>query len=149
MQDGSLQSKLLARDYKFFEAARKAACGSDFKVKVGAVAVWKRRIIASAYSSSKTETMQFQYNKYRKFNQTGLCLPKVHAEVALVKKVLKLDINPKDIEIYVYRVCKSREKGIARPCNACLAALRDAGITVIKYTTDFGYSCELIEHREA
>lgn len=149
MQDGSLRKELLVRDYRFFEAARKAACESDFKVKVGAVAVWRRKVIASAYSSSRTETMQYQYNKYRNFNQTGHCLPKSHAEINLVKKVLKLNVNPRDVEVYVYRVCKSREKGLAKPCRACQMALIDAGFRVVYYSTDFGYAKEWFDCKEA
>ena len=48
------RSPLLARDYKFFEAAKRAAEESDFKVHVGAVAVYQGRVIASAASLEKT-----------------------------------------------------------------------------------------------
>lgn len=41
---------LMARDYKFFEAARKAAEGSTFKVKVGAVGVYGHFEIERTYS---------------------------------------------------------------------------------------------------
>ena len=140
-------SPLMARDYKFFEAARKAAEGSDFKVHVGAVAVYKRRIVAAAASRNKTHSMQKVYNRYRSFNQVGLCLPKLHAEIGILAKLKKMDIPMQDVSIYVYRVCKSRDHGLARPCGACLAAIRDSGIRRVYYTTDFGVAVEVIDKK--
>lgn len=140
-------SPLMARDYKFFEAARKAAECSDFKVHVGAVAVYKRRIIAAAASQNKTHSMQKIYNRYRSFNQVGLCLPKLHAEIGILAKLKKMDVPMQDVSIYVYRVCKSRDHGLARPCGACLAAIRDSGIRRVYYTTDFGVAVEVIDKK--
>ena len=145
----NVHSSLMARDYKFFEAARRAAGESTFKVHVGAVAVWRGKVVASAASLDKTEPLQKTYNKLRSFNQVGLCLPKVHAEIGLIKKVMKLNIPMREVKIYVYRTCKSRDKGLARPCRACLAALQDAGIRTVYYTTDFGYAQEWIDYKEA
>lgn len=144
-------SSLMARDYKFFEAARKAALESDFSTKVGAIAVYGNRIIASAFSSQKTNPLQSKYNVYRQF-QTNCadCLPKVHAEISLITKLRRIqNIDFKRVKVYVYRVCKIREKGIARPCRACLIALRDAGIRTVYYTTDFGYAQEWIDYKGA
>ena len=138
-------SPLLARDYKFFDAARRAAEGSDFKVRVGAVAVWRRRVIASAASQNKTKPVQKYWNKFRNFSQDGECLPKLHAEIALISKLKKLDIDMRDVSVYVYRVCKSREKGLARPCAACLNAIRGANIGRIYYSTDYGYAVEVVD----
>lgn len=142
-------SGLMARDYKFFEAARKAAGESTFKVHVGAIAVWNGKIVASAASLDKTEPLQRRYNRLRSFNQVGLCLPKVHAEIGLIKKLLKLNIPMREVKVYIYRPCKSRDKGLARPCRACLAALQDAGIRTVYYTTDIGYCKEWIDIKEA
>lgn len=138
-------SPLLARDFKYFDAARKAADESTFKVHVGAVAVWHGRVIASAASQNKTHPMQKSFNKYRSFNQVGLCLPKVHAEMALLAKLKKLDVPVGDVKIYVYRPCKNREHGMARPCPACWNAMVDAGIRVVYYTTDYGYALEVVD----
>lgn len=141
-------SSLVARDYRFFEAAKRAAEDSTFKVKVGAVAVWKNKVICAAASQEKTEPLQKKYNVFREFATTGRCLPKVHAEVALIKKLLKMNIPMRDVKVYVYRICKSREHGIARPCNACLVGLRNAGILYCYYTTDYGYAKEYIGYKE-
>ena len=142
-------SPLTQKDYRFFEAAKKAAGDSDFKVHVGAVACYKGKVIASASSSSKTHPMQQAYNKYRgSFKQAGLCLPKVHAEIKLASKLKKMDVQMKDVSIYVYRTCKSRAFGIARPCAACRMALMELGIKRFYYTTDDGYCLEVVDRKE-
>ena len=142
-------SPLLARDYRFFDAARKAAGDSDFKVHVGAVACYKGKVVASASSTNKTHPMQYTYNKYRgDFKQVGTCLPKAHAEIRLISKLKKLDIPMKDVSVYVYRACKSRAFGIARPCAACRKALIEIGIRRFYYTTDEGYCLEVINQKE-
>ena len=145
-------SGLMARDYKFFEAARQAALKSDFKIRVGAVAIYGGRIIASASSSEKTSTLQYFYNKYRDFSVNGSdCLPKLHAEVGLVSKLRKMqNVDMKRVSVYVYRVCKSKPFSLARPCAGCMRALRDAGIRSVYYTTEYnGYAHELIDIKEA
>lgn len=141
----SFRSPLLARDYKFFEAAKRAAEESDFKVHVGAVAVYQGRVIASAASLEKTHPMQKMYNsRFREFNQVGLSLPKMHAEIGLFAKLKKMEIPMHDVSVYVYRICKSREHGLARPCPACRAALKEIGIRKFYYTLDDGYAFEMI-----
>lgn len=145
-------SGLMARDYKFFEAARQAALKSDFKTRVGAVATYGGRIIASASSSEKTSTLQYFYNKYRDFSVNGSdCLPKLHAEVGLVSKLRKMqNVDMKRVSVYVYRVCKSKPFSLARPCSGCMRALRDAGIRSVYYTTEYnGYAHEWIDIKEA
>jgi len=142
-------SSLMARDYKFFEAARKAAQESTFKVHVGAVGVYRGKVVASAASQEKTHPMQKEWNRYRPFRQIGTCLPKIHAEIGLLAKLKKMNIPLGDVKVYVYRVCKSREHGYARPCPACYHALMAAGVRVCYYTTDIGYCCEWIDYKEA
>ena len=145
-------SGLMARDYKFFEAARQAALKSDFKTRVGAVAIYGGRIIASASSSEKTSTLQYIYNKYRDFSVNGSdCLPKLHAEVGLVTKLRKMqNVDMRRVDVYVYRVCKSKPFSMARPCAGCMRALRDSGIRSVYYTTEYnGYAHEWIDYKEA
>lgn len=137
-------ANITKRDMKFFEVARKAALGSDFKTKIGACAVLNGRVIAAAASSEKTSPLQMKYNVYRKFQvDCADCLPKIHAEISLVSKLKHMpNIEYKRLTVYVYRICKSRDHGMARPCDACIRALMDLGIRNIKYTTDYGYAHE-------
>ena len=145
-----VHSDLLTRDYKFFEAARKAAGESTFKVHVGAVAVWRGKVIAAAASQEKTHPLQKRWNEYRPFRQVGMALPKIHAEIGLLAKLQKLDVPMSEVKIYIYRTCKSRDYGMARPCPACWHALSAAGLKVAYYTTDRGFAKEWIEdYKEA
>lgn len=143
---GSDSHSLLARDYKFFEQARRTALQSDFKTKIGAVAVYGGRVIASAASSEKTSPLQMKYNRFRDFAvDCADCLPKVHAEIGLVNKLRKMTgVDYRRVTIYIFRICKSREKGMARPCPGCMKALEDLNIRIILYTTDRGYAKEWI-----
>ena len=140
-------SIILTRDYKFFDVARKVALGSDFKTKIGAVAVYGGKVIASAASSEKTHSLQAKYNRFRNFTLDCIdCLPKVHAEIRLIAKLKKMQgIDYRRVYIYVYRLCKSREHGLARPCSACWEAMKDLGIERVYYSTDIGYCVEIVE----
>lgn len=137
---------LLARDYKFFEQARRTALQSDFKTKIGAVAVYGGKVIASAASSEKTSPLQMKYNRFRDFAiDCADCLPKVHAEIALVNKLRKMDgVDFKRVTVYIFRICKSREMGMARCCPGCMKALEDLGVRMIAYSTDRGFAKEWI-----
>jgi tRNA(Arg) A34 adenosine deaminase TadA len=44
--------------------------------------------------------------------------------------------------LYVYRIRKTKEFGMARPCPSCMQAIKDFGIRTIFYTTDDGYAEE-------
>lgn len=141
-------SDLLERDYKYFEAAHQAALKSDFKTRVGAVAVYRGKVIASASSSEKTNPLQYVYNRYRDFAINGSdCLPKLHAEIGLVTKLRKMqNVDMKRVNVYVYRVCKSKPFSLARPCAGCIRALRSLGIKSVYYTTEYnGYAHEWID----
>lgn len=139
-------SPFLARDYRYFDIARQVALGSDFKIRIGAVAVCGGKVIATAASSEKTHSLQAKYNRYRRFEVNGVdCLPKVHAEIGLVTKLRRVgNIDFKRVRIYVYRLCKARPHGLARPCAACMRALVDLGVERVYYTTDYGYAVEVI-----
>ena len=76
---------------------------------------------------------------YNRFRQLPDLAPKVHAEIAALSKIRHLDIDWNRIEVYVYRACKNREHGMARPCRACMQAIIDLGIRTIYYSTDAGF----------
>lgn len=137
-----IATRLLSRDKKYFEIAKDVALSSDFKIQVGAIAVLQGKVIATSTSSNKTHPLQRKYNMYRDFVHEGLVFDKLHAEIGLISQLSRLNVNPKHISIYVYRVCKSREHGIARPCEGCMQALLDAGITHVYYSTDVGFAYE-------
>ena len=130
----------------FFNAAKKCAEQSDYNgassAKIGAVAVFRRTIIAQGRNQDKTHPLQQQYNIYR-YNVNGnhYYPSKIHAEMEIISKIRYLDINFSEVEIYVYRETKSGKRAMVRPCAACTKALKDLGIKKVFYTTNDGY-CE-------
>lgn len=125
--------------------ARRAALTSDFKVRVGCAAYYKGKLIATGASMEKTHPMQHVYNFERSFDRTGKnCIDKVHAEMQVLSKLKKMDIKMSEVTLYIVRLCKARPFGIARPCPACMFALRQAGIVSIYYTTNTYYAKEWI-----
>lgn len=134
-----------------FEAAKEVSQNADYSgannVKIGCVIVYKGTILAKGCNSDKTHPMQEQYNRYRFKKKEGeKYLPaKCHAEVAALAKIKYLDIDFSAAHIFVYREFKDGHKAIARPCPACMNALRAQGIRKIHYTTADGYAFEKID----
>ena len=135
---------------EFFKAAKKCAEQSNYRgasnAKIGAVAVFRRTIIAQGHNQDKTHPLQQRYNIYRyDVNGNHYYPSKMHAEIKLISKIRYLDINFSEVEIYVYRETKDGRKAMARPCKACTQALRDLGIKKVCYTTNDGYCEERFE----
>ncbi len=84
----------------------------------------------------KTNTTQWYYNRYRLEDKNDLMTKpsKSHAEINLIRKIRYLDINFKDVTIYIYRELKDGTLALAAPCKACEKALRTLGIKTICYT---------------
>lgn len=137
-------------DYKMFDAARRAAGTSDFdSFHLGCVVVYKHKIIASASNSTKTHPMQKKYNrKYRKFKHGDKpIVDSLHAEIAALNSIpypIAQQIQWKDVSVYVYRICKGKPlgHGMARPCKACMNALKDAGVGHLYYTGEDSFVYE-------
>ena len=125
----------------YFEAAKSVAQLSDFpRINVGAVAVYKHRIISSGYNSNKTNPVQKRFNAYRFNAESPACL---HAEIACLLPLLnRKDINFRDVSLYVYREYKSGQLAIAKPCASCNALIRSLGIKHVYYTGDQSYVYE-------
>lgn len=58
-----------------------------------------------------------------------------------------MDINFAKVKLYIYRIRKDQEFGLARPCASCMAAIKDLGIRHIYYTSDSGYVYEKLENK--
>lgn len=136
-------------DKRMFEYARQEAMKSTFnRFHVGAVIVYKHKIIGSGHNSDKTHPMQEKYNElYRTFNNTNGCPIKhsLHAEVSALTSVPYLigkEVDFSKAKIYVYRISIGNPKGYAcaKPCPACMGAIRAIGIRRCYFTGDEGYS---------
>lgn len=140
------------RDYRFFELARQQASQSKFdRFHVGCVIVYKGHIIGRGANADKTHPLQKKYNKKRNFNHGGTKPIKhsVHAEIAALSSIpypIQDNIDWSKVKVYTFRIApgKSLGQGCSRPCDGCLAAIRDKGIRKIYYSTDDGYAAEEI-----
>jgi deoxycytidylate deaminase len=129
-----------------FEKAKNAALLSDYgKFHVGCIAVYENQIIGVGCNSNKTHPKQKYYNKYRHLS-FDRCepMPKIHAEMMCLNSISKLDVDFSKVTLFVYRQLKMTPYGMARPCQACMNAIKDLGIKNIFYTSNDGYVRETI-----
>lgn len=120
---------------------------SDVKrANIGAVAVYKNKIIGMGYNSYKTHPRQCKYDKYRPLNlsKTSSTLHAIHAEVMCLTSIKKKDIDWSKVELYIFRSKKESYAGLCRPCPACMQLIKDFGIKHIFYTTDESVAYEYL-----
>lgn len=139
-------------DMKMFKVAKSVAETSDFKnFHMGCVITYKKHVIAVAANTEKTHPMQKKYNKYRHFKHTPCNIKhSLHAEIAALTSIsypLGVQLDWSKVKVYIYRIAPGKPKkiGMARPCPACMQALKDCGVKHIYYTTNDGYAYERLE----
>ena len=134
-------------DLRMFDQARIEAERSEYRpFKLGCVITYKGRIIGRGKNSTKSHPLQKKYNrKYRHFNCTRgeFVNDSVHAEIAAIASVpyaVGKDIDWSKVHVYVYRICNGKKHGYgnARPCPACMNAIKDMGIKNVYYTDEEG-----------
>lgn len=119
---------------KYFSLAKNASKFSDFpKYQIGAILVYKNKIISIGWNITKENPLQKKYNEYRGFD-TDTYKNCLHAEMMCIVKARKLDIDWSKVSIFVYREFKNGNLALAKPCLACMQAIKDCGIKNIYYT---------------
>ena len=78
------------------------------------------------------------------FNETSNTIHSVHAEIDCISKIQYMDIRWDKVKVFVYREMLDGSIGMARPCPACMAYIKDMGIRNIYYTTNNGFAHEVI-----
>ena len=136
-------------DAHLFKIARECSLKADYsgcgRARVGCVVAYNGCVLVKGYNSDKTHTEQAKYNRWRYKDVGNRYLPcKQHAEIAALAKIKYLDIDMSKIKVYVYRETRDGHVAIARPCNACIAAIRQMGIKHILYTTNDGFAHETL-----
>lgn len=136
-------------DSHLFKLARECSFKSDYsgcgRARIGSVITYRGTVLAKGFNTDRTHTDQAKYNKWRYKDNGNHYLPsKGHAEIMALSKIKYLDIDFSKVHIYVYRELRNGKLGMARPCAACLAAIKQYGIKYIHYTTDCGYATERI-----
>lgn len=112
---------------------------SDFKrAQVGCVAVIGSKVVATGFSQQRTHPMQDYYNRFRDFHGQKNINAKLHAEISALAQLERMNIDTSRVDLFIYRKCKSRESGMARPCAACMAAIREYKIKNLFYSSDAG-----------
>lgn len=131
---------------RFFKFARQAAKHADYQGSnacspaIGAVAVYKGSIVAEAWNSNKTSTLQSRYNVYR--FKSDKFPAKIHCETMLIQRLrwkFGNNIQWDKVDIYLYREYKNGQLADSRCCDSCYQMLIDCGVKHIFYTTQYGF----------
>lgn len=142
-------------DKRMFKVAREVAKTSDFKPhRLGCVIAYKHHIVSVGANSEKTSPVQKKYNKERNFTKSddGVAIKhSLHSEISALSKIsypVGQSMDWSKVKVYIYRIApgKKYKFGNARPCAACMAALRDCGIRHVYYTGDDSYVYERLEY---
>lgn len=134
---------LTKRHKAFFEAAKAVSKLSDFpRIKIGACAVYKHKVISTGFNSKRTSPLQKKYNKYRFAVDTNHTC---HAEISCLKPLMnRKDIDFKHVDLYIFRAYQNGELALSRPCPSCMKLISELGIRNIYYTNYGGLSHEEI-----
>lgn len=125
----------------FFNKAKAMAEKSPFyKQRIGCVVTYKGKIISAGFNSYKTHPIQRKYNRIR-FEECA-SPDSLHAEIHALSQIKNLDIDWNKVSVYTYRIMKSKEFGLAKPCKSCMAYIKSLGIKHICYTTNDGFAHE-------
>jgi deoxycytidylate deaminase len=132
---------------KYFDAAEVASMTSQHRCQIGAVLVYKNKIISAANNESeKTHPLQYKYNQVSK-RLPNFRAGRIHAELAAIIRVRDKEILKKSV-MYIFRRNRDGKIGMCRPCATCMEAIKDYGIEQIYYTTPEGFASEVIETKQ-
>ena len=116
------------------------------RARLGAVLVSHNKVVNASPNLEKTHPMQAHLNKLRGFDPMGSGERNIlHAEIATLLKSRDLDIEWNKSMLFIARLKKNGDLGLARPCNACMGRIKQYGIKKMYYTTDNGWCYERIE----
>lgn len=121
--------------------AREVSLLSNFgRARLGCIIVIGNKVISTGYNQLKTSPIQKKYNKFRKgefpdhiHNDT------LHAEIDALNKSSFKDYHWKAATLYVGRQDKAGHPRLAKPCPACIKAIKERGIKRVFYTMEDGY----------
>ena len=148
MPSDSLPRLTETRINHYLNLARNACYYSDFmKARLGAVLIYKGKVMSVGWNSTKTSPLQRQLNCYRGYNvDASEAHNTLHAEVACLTKARDLDIDWGRASIFVYRIKKDGSPGMSRPCKGCQALIKSMGIKNVYYSTENGWGYERVNN---
>jgi len=130
------------------ECAKNASYSGASRVKLGCVAVYHGSVLAKGCNMDKTHTQQEKYRhlRYDPKKLKTYCPSKCHAETSVLTKIKYLDIDFSKVVLVIAREHRNGDSAIARPCAACMAAIKELGIRTIVYSTEEGYAVEYLNN---
>lgn len=99
--------------------------------------VYKGKVISFGINSDKTSPLQKHYRVMTDLRYIENFIDKEHSEINCLRKI-DTDINWAKVEIVVISKKRDGEFRLARPCDVCMAAIRDFGIHKVYYTNRNG-----------
>lgn len=130
---------------RYFRLAKNASEFGDYpRYKIGAIIVYKSRVLSVGWNAKKENPIQKRYNIERGFD-VETAKNSLHAEIYAISKIKEMDINWNKVSIFIYREYKNGIRALARPCPACEKAIRDLGIKHVYYTGRNSYIHEILD----
>lgn len=115
-------------------------CSTFARARLGTVIVYGNKILSVGFNQLKTSPVQKKYNRYRNGDfPPHIHNDTIHSEIDALNKCSFADIDWKDVILYVGREDKAGNSKLAKPCPACIQAIKDRGIRKVYYTTEDGY----------
>ncbi|NBU33896.1 hypothetical protein EB118_02175 [bacterium] len=104
-------------------------------------------LITDLTQLAQKSTLQFRHSacvfEGRRVLSKGYNTQSLHAEVSAMWNSNVKALKGKDIQ--VIRIGANNELRNSRPCNLCIAKLKEKGIRKVYYSTDYGYiECEWV-----
>lgn len=127
---------------RFMEIARAMAEMSSYqKYRLGAVITLRGKVISKGSNIAKTHPQQKRYNAMR-FDISSKSNHFLHAEMLALNRAKGIDLT--GAEITVYHKGTRGEQKMARPCAACMKAIKDRKLKRVNYSTPDGMASEYI-----
>lgn len=136
---------------KGMRLAKAASSMSDFsRSRLGAVLMYKGKVVSVGWNSTKTSPVQKRVNVERGYDvESSTC--SLHAEISCLNRAKAwyreeyrdwTDEEFSRMKMFVWREKKENiegrvvsKAGLAKPCKACMRALREAGIREVWWSS--------------
>ena len=102
--------------------------------KTVAFLIYKGKILNMGINSDKTSPLQKYYRVKTDLKYIENFVDKEHAEVNCLRQVDSEKIDWNKVELVIISKKKDGDFRLARPCDVCMAAIKDFGIHKIYYT---------------
>ena len=99
--------------------------------------VYRGKVVNFGINSDKTSPMQNKYRLRTELKYIENFIDKEHSEVNCLRKVDE-NINFDKCELVIISKKRDGNFRLARPCDVCMSAIKDFGISKIYYTNKIG-----------